>query len=111
MKAVLQGTNLKTAASGQQEFDYQNVAGTLVCLWSPGFAGSFSIPGYHFHFLSSDRKKGGHVLECEAINLTIAGCAMNEMHVSLPETAEFLKADLSRDPQADLLTAERNHES
>jgi len=33
------------------------------------------------------------------------------MHVSLPETEEFLKADLTRDPQADLMKAEQNHES
>jgi acetolactate decarboxylase len=35
---------------------------------------------------------------------------MREMHVSLPETAEFLKADLSHDPSEDLTSAERNHE-
>jgi acetolactate decarboxylase len=36
---------------------------------------------------------------------------MHEMHVSLPETEEFLKADLTRDPSGDLMSAERNHES
>lgn len=111
MKAVPEGTGLKTAASGQKEFLFKEVEGTLVGLWSPGFAGSFSVPGYHFHFLSSDRKKGGHVLECQASGVAVAGCAMNEMHVSLPETEEFLKADLTRDPQADLMKAEQNHES
>jgi acetolactate decarboxylase len=33
------------------------------------------------------------------------------MHVSLPETEEFLKADLTRDPSADLMSAERNRDS
>lgn len=111
MKAVPEGTGLKTAASGQKEFLFKEVEGTLVGLWSPGFAGSFSVPGYHFHFLSSDRKKGGHVLECQALSVAVAGCAMNEMHVSLPETQEFLKADLTRDPQADLMKSEQDHES
>ena len=111
MKAVPEGTGLRTAASGQKEFLFKEVEGTLVGLWSPGFAGSFSVPGYHFHFLSSDRQKGGHVLECQALGVAVAGCAMNEMHVSLPETEEFLKADLTRDPQADLMKAERSHES
>jgi acetolactate decarboxylase len=110
MKAAPEGTNLKAAASGQQEFVFQNISGTLVGLWSPGFAGSFSVPGYHFHFLSADRQKGGHVLECHALEVAVAGCAMNEMHVSLPETEEFLKADLTRDPQADLMKAERSHD-
>lgn len=111
MKAVPEGTGLKTAASGQKEFLFKAVEGTLVGLWSPGFAASFSVPGYHFHFLSSDRQKGGHVLECQALDVAVAGCTMNEMHVSLPETEEFLKADLTRDPQADLMKAERSHDS
>jgi len=109
MKAVPEGTGLRTAASGQQEFLFKEVEGTLVGLWSPGFAGSFSVPGYHFHFLSSDRSKGGHVLECNAPHISVAGCAINEMHVSLPETEEFLKADLKRDPQDDLAKAEHSH--
>ena len=111
MKAVPKGTGLKMAASGQEEFVSDEVEGTLVGLWSPTFAGSFSVSGYHFHFLSSDRQKGGHVLECKASDVSVRGCAMNEMHVSLPETEEFLKADLTRDPQDDLTSAERNHES
>jgi acetolactate decarboxylase len=111
MKAVPEGTNLRAAASGQTEFVFQNLTGTLVGLWSPSYAGSFSVPGYHFHFLSADRQRGGHVLDCQATDVTVAGCAMNEMHVSLPETEEFLKADLTRDPQADLMKAERSHES
>ena len=111
MKAVPQGTGLKAASSGQEEFTFKDQEGTLVGLWSPGFAGSFSVPGYHFHFLSADRKRGGHVLECRADDVTIGGCAMHEMHVSLPVTVEFLKADLSRDPSDDLMSAERNHES
>src|SRR4029077_7326983 len=100
--AVSQGASLKAAASGQEEFLFENVNGTLVGIWSPGFAGSFTVPGYHFHFLSADRQKGGHLLECKVSGLPLKGCAMNEMHVSLPETEEFLKADLTRDPQGDL---------
>jgi acetolactate decarboxylase len=111
MKAVRKGTSLKAAASGQEEFLFEEVEGTLVGLWSPSFAGSFSVPGYHFHFLSTDRQRGGHVLECKALDVSVEGCVMNEIHVSLPETEEFLRADLTRDPQDDLMRAERNHES
>lgn len=111
MKPVAAGTGLKSAASAQEEFLFEEQQGTFVGIWSPGFAGSFSVPGYHFHFISMDRRSGGHVLECRPRAVTINGCAMNEMHVSLPETEEFLKADLTRDPSADLQSAESNHES
>jgi acetolactate decarboxylase len=111
MKPVPRGIGLKAAACGQEEFHFEELEGTIVGLWSPGFAGSFSVPGYHFHFLSTDRTRGGHVLECKTLDVSVRGCAINEMHVSLPETEEFLNADLTRNPQDDLMSAERNHES
>jgi acetolactate decarboxylase len=106
MKPVPEGTLLKTAASVQQEFHFEDVRGTLVGLWSPAFAASFSVPGYHFHFLSEDRQHGGHVLDCRASDFEIDTCTITEMHVSLPETAQFLAADLSRDSVEDLLNVE-----
>src|ERR1700683_1870818 len=105
-KPVPEGTLLKTAASAQQEFHFEDLPGTLVGLWSPAFAASFSVPGYHFHFLSEDRQHGGHVLDCRASEVEIDGCAITEMHVSLPETEQFLAADLSRDSVEDLLNVE-----
>jgi acetolactate decarboxylase len=110
MRPVVEGTGLTMAASAQQEFSFEQLKGTLIGLWAPGFAASFSVPGYHFHFLSEDRQKGGHVLECRASDVDIEGCSINEMHVSLPETKEFLQADLMRDPVKDLLNAERSRD-
>jgi acetolactate decarboxylase len=49
----------------QVVFDYQNVTGTLVGLWSPSYAGTLSYSGFHFHFISKDHKEGGHVLGFE----------------------------------------------
>ncbi len=111
MRQVQEGIGLKAAASGQEEFAFEETEGTLVGVWSPAFAKSFSVPGYHFHFLSKDRQQGGHVLACRAGDITISSCAINEMHVSLPETEEFLRADLSQDPNDDLTSAEQDHTS
>jgi acetolactate decarboxylase len=111
MNAVHEGVGLKEASGAQEEFVYEETDGTLVGLWSPVFAKSFSVPGYHFHFLSRDRQMGGHVLACRAGKVTISSCTMDEMHVSLPETEEFLRADLSRDPSDDLAKAEQDHSS
>src|SRR6202042_3129986 len=41
------GTHLLEAASHQSEFQFQNVEGTLVGFWSPTYANTFNIPGYH----------------------------------------------------------------
>lgn len=100
------GAKLLDAAQSQLEFHYQNVEGTLVCLWSPRYSSSFSIPGYHFHFLSKDRTKGGHVLNCTASQLRVGVQTISEYDVRLPEKGTFLKTDFSKDPASVLAKAE-----
>jgi hypothetical protein len=51
----------------------------------------------------------GHVLDCAASHASIRACSIADFRVALPETVEFLRADLSRDPNADLAAAERMH--
>jgi acetolactate decarboxylase len=54
---VPKGSRLLDAAKAQLEFHFDNVEGTLVCLWSPRYSGSFSVPGYHFHFIRKTAQK------------------------------------------------------
>jgi acetolactate decarboxylase len=109
MRPVGRGTCLANASQGQEELAFQNVTGTIVGLWTPGYASSLSVPGYHFHFITDDRSRGGHILDCAARHVSIRASSIADFHVALPETVEFLRADLSRDPNADLETAERMH--
>lgn len=54
---------LETAKTAQAVFEYEDVSGTLVGFWLPDCMGTINQPGYHFHFLSDDKQKGGHLLE------------------------------------------------
>jgi acetolactate decarboxylase len=103
---VPQGSRLLDAAKAQLEFHFDNVEGTLVCLWSPRYSSSFSVPGYHFHFISKDRTKGGHVLDCATQQLRASIQIVSEYDVRLPEAGSFLTTDLSRNPASDLAKAE-----
>jgi acetolactate decarboxylase len=103
---VPRGTGLLDAAKTELEFDFHDVEGTLVCFWSPRYSSSFSIPGYHFHFISKDRTKGGHVLDCSAQELRASMQVVSEYDIRLPESGSFLTTDLSRDPASDLAKAE-----
>ena len=109
MKATLEGLPLAQAAAIQPEFDFRDIDGTLVGLWSPQFSSSLNVAGYHFHFLSEDRTKGGHLLECSGKNLRIRVERLNDFHLSLPESEEFLRADLTKDTAKDLAYAEQAH--
>ncbi|WP_024509105.1 acetolactate decarboxylase [Bradyrhizobium sp. ARR65] len=103
------GTRLVEAAKAQSEFDFTDIDGTLVGLWSPGFSSAFSVAGYHFHFLSSDRCHGGHLLDLEAASLRLKVEALTEFHLALPESETFLKADLSKSTTEELAYAEQAH--
>ena len=53
---------LAQAIEGQKIFPLRQVAGTLVGFYSPPSAPGLAPTGWHFHFLSTDRTQGGHVL-------------------------------------------------
>lgn len=102
-------TRLSDAAKAQSEFHFTDIVGTLVGIWSPGFSNAFSIPGYHFHFLSEDRQQGGHLLNCAAASLRLRVEALTNFHLALPETEGFLKTDLSKNAAEELAYAEQAH--
>ena len=103
------GVPLVQAAAVQPEFNYEFIEGTMVGFWSPSYAKTINVPGYHMHFLSADQKKGGHVLECSAEKLKLDIHKETKLSLVLPETKEFLQADLTRDPAADLEKAENQN--
>ncbi|CAB3750882.1 acetolactate decarboxylase [Paraburkholderia humisilvae] len=102
-------SRLVDAAKQQHEFMFNDVEGTLIGIWSPGFSSAFSVPGYHFHFLSDDRTQGGHLLECASRELRLRVEKLTDFHLALPSTEPFLKADLSRNAAAELAYAEQSH--
>ena len=101
-----EGVPLVQAAAVQPEFEFNDISGTLVGFWTPEYARTFNVPGYHLHFLSEDHQSGGHLLECAGSELRLQIQREGDYHVALPETDDFVKADLCRDPAADLAKAE-----
>ena len=109
MRETLDGLPLAKAAAIQPEFEFTDVDGTLVGIWAPQFSSALNVAGYHFHFLSEDRTKGGHLLECSGRDLRVRVERLNDFHLSLPESEEFLRADLTKDASKDLAYAEQAH--
>ncbi len=103
---VPEGTGLLEASSKQTTFNAEQVSGTLVGFWSPTHTTSLNIPGYHFHFLADDYSSGGHVLDVKADTLKIELDFQSNLRLVLPETKQFLEADLSRDISEELHQAE-----
>ena len=100
------GATLLDAAKAQHEFEFADSRGTLIGIYSPAFSGAVSVPGYHIHYLSDDRTEGGHLLQIATGKVRLRVQELEDFHIALPETEEFLKADLSRDTSNDLDQAE-----
>ncbi len=102
------GVDLVRATSGQACFELEQISGTLVGFWTPTYARTINVPGYHLHLISDDHQQAGHVLELRASRLQVELHCETQLHLVLPETPDFLNADLSGDPAAALAKAEHN---
>ena len=54
---------LTDALKSQSVFTFRNVTGTVVGFYTPSSATGVDPVGFHLHFISGDRKEGGHVLD------------------------------------------------
>lgn len=98
---------LKAVSQMQSVFEFTDVKGTAVGFRVPEYANGFNMPGYHFHFLDSARKAGGHILELKTSNVKIELDYTHKFSVDLPQTEEFYKIDLSKDKKDELNKAEK----
>lgn len=91
----------------QPIFEFHDVEGTLVGSWFPGYMKGINVPGYHFHFITEDKKAGGHLLECQTEDIRIGIDYTSNSYLSLPEDDEFYNAELSKENQAALEKVEK----
>ena len=64
----------------------------------PQYLSALVAPGYHLDFDSDDRQKAGHLLECSLDGATVAIDYLDQVTLSIPQTAAFAAADFSTRP-------------
>ena len=90
--------NLDVAlAADQNEFDFENIKGTMVGLYCPDYMGDLNSVGWHFHFLTEDLTQGGHVLQVSVDEATAMLDATPGFELFLPEDDTFQNMELSKD--------------
>ena len=62
-KDTSQTKSLDQIIQDQAVFNFNNVKGTMVGYYIPSKYYTECFTGYHFHFISEDKKLGGHVLD------------------------------------------------
>ena len=85
---------LSEVVEKQTVFEFEHAEGTMVGFWCPSYVGNINASGYHLHFLTADREAGGHVLDLRLGEVTVYIDETPDFIMQLPETEEFLEADL-----------------
>lgn len=78
----------------QREHELTDVRGTMVGFRCPDYAVGIGVPGYHLHFITDNRTRGGHVLDYEVTEGNLEIDHTSTLHLELPETEAFSHADL-----------------
>lgn len=73
----------------QRDFMFEDISGTMVCIYYPDYMDGINAPGWHLHFLSEDRLKGGHVFDLEMESGTIYLAKINNIEIQLPSEPAF----------------------
>ena len=84
----------------QVVFNYKDVKGTLIALYCPPYTAGVNAVGWHLHFLSEDKKKGGHVLGLKMQKGTITLDRTDYFSMTLPADAYFNKLNLTNQEDA-----------
>lgn len=90
----------------QPVFEFSDVSGTIVGFRFPDYAQGINMPGYHLHFLTENRKAGGHLLDCRLHRGKVMVEHTSNFHMELPTAGTFLDANLSKDRREMLRRAE-----
>lgn len=91
----------------QTFFNYENIDGTVIALYMPPYMGNLNATGWHLHFISKDRKKGGHILELSIASATIEMDQTQGFTTYIPDGEFFKSLDLTVDQDDDIKEVEQ----
>ena len=92
----------------QTIFEFHDIEGTIVGFRCPDSVKGVNVPGYHLHFITADRKAGGHLLACRLQDATIGIDYTSEFYMVLPQhEGTQQKSELSKDRGGELKKVEQ----
>lgn len=100
------GLGLAEAAKDEALFDLSDISGDLVGFRLPGYVAGVNAPGWHLHFVDTERRRGGHVLNFSLLAGELRFCYADDFQIRLPGKSVFAGLDLARDWSKELKRAE-----
>ena len=90
----------------QKAFLFEEIRGSLVGVYFPDYMDGINMPGWHLHFLSEDRSKGGHVFDVSIREGEARVDKICSIFIQLPESAAFDTYSLKQDLQDEIKSVE-----
>jgi len=100
--------SLSEAAKTQSVFTIENTQGTIVGFYCPDYIQGINVTGYHLHFISADRKSGGHILGGAIKAGKVQVARVSEFKMILPSSVAFQNAALNKDYSKELNVVEKS---
>ena len=101
-------TLVEALQATQKERTFENISGTVVGLYCPDFMSSLNSTGWHFHFVSDDKKFGGHVLGLDLKRGTADFDKTDNFDMGLPNKANFNELNFKADLREEIRKAEQD---
>lgn len=99
---------LVEALKTQNELTPKNIKGTIVGLYCPDFMSSLNSTGWHFHFISADKKIGGHVLDLNLKSGEAQFDKTDAFKMDLPKKENFHALNFKTNMTEDIRKAEQD---
>ena len=90
----------------QKAFLFENIRGSLVGVYFPDYMDGINMPGWHLHFLSEDRSKGGHVFDVSIREGTAKVDKITCIEINLPKEPAFDTYSLKQNLQDEIKSVE-----
>jgi acetolactate decarboxylase len=71
--------------------------GVLMGFRTPEYMQGINVAGYHLHFLTSDKQRGGHVTNYRVLHASVEVATMSDIEIALPRSKAFAQANLNPD--------------
>ena len=98
---------LTEVVAAQNVFELHAVAGTMVGFRFPAYVEGIEVAGYHLHFVSEDRERGGHVLGSRSAGrLRVRLDPSDDLHVELPPRVDLADPGVAAETHAAIVRAE-----
>ena len=96
----------------QKAFKFENIKGTLVCVYFPDYMDGINASGWHLHFISDDKKHGGHVFDIVMKSGKGQISKINSIELKLPDEPIFDTYSLKQASKDEVKAVEqgKNHE-